>query len=199
MKKFFAAFALALVMAIPASAQLQWGVLGGLNLSKVNTSSALDNLKTDNMAGWYLGPKVNFTLPIVGLGFDAALLYSQKKLNLDNESTTFRSIEIPVNLRWTYGFSSLAAVYIATGPQFGFNVGNSKWTIDDSIFANGKETFKKKNMSTSWNIGAGVKLLKHLEVGLLYNIALSKYYKGAGSDSYNFKSNSFQIQAAYLF
>ena len=54
-------------------------------------------------------------------------------------------------------------------------------------------------MNTSWNIGAGVKLINHLEIGLLYNIALSKYYKKAGSTDYDFKSNSFQIQAAYLF
>ena len=201
MKKYFAMIAMAMLMAVPSSAQLQWGVLGGLNLSKVNTNGQLlDNLEKENMAGWYFGPKVNFTVPLVGIGVDAALLYSQKKLNMDNDNKTFRSIEVPLNLRYTFGFSSLAAVYVATGPQFGFNVGNSKWTIQDASLINeAMGVFNKEKMNTSWNIGAGAKFLGHIEVGLLYNIAISKYYKAAGSSDYNFKSNSFQIQAAYLF
>ncbi|MBR7027837.1 MAG: PorT family protein [Bacteroidaceae bacterium] len=191
-----------------ANAQLEWGIMAGTNLTKVNFSNDLEdvatsNLKSKNMSGFYVGPKVNFTLPIIGLGADAALVYSQKKLQVEaadgSASNTFRSIEIPINLRYTFGLSSLAAVYVATGPQFGFNVGNRKWDFSSIDAGLNSVKFKKQNMNTSWNVGAGVKLLGHLEVGLLYNIAISKYYKKAGSDDYNFKSNSFQIQAAYLF
>lgn len=207
MKKTFFTLVAVMVLSIgSANAQLQWGVLVGTNLSKVNFSSDLEdvanNLKSKNMSGFYVGPKVNFTLPIIGLGCDAALVYSQKKLNAEAEtssSKTFRSIEIPLNVRYTYGFSSLAAVYVATGPQFGFNVGNRSWDFSSVDKALNNFKFKKQSMNTSWNIGAGVKLINHLEIGLLYNIALSKYYKKAGSTDYDFKSNSFQIQAAYLF
>ncbi|MBQ7634598.1 MAG: porin family protein [Bacteroidaceae bacterium] len=208
MKKTFLALVAMMALSIStANAQLQWGLLAGTHLTKVNFSDDLEddanaNLKSKNMSGFYVGPKVNFTIPIAGLGADAAIVYSQKKLNVEavgSSSKTFRSIEIPINLRYTFGLSSLAAVYVATGPQFGFNVGNRKW--DFSSVDNGLESvkFKKQSMNTSWNIGAGVKLVGHLEVGLLYNIAISKFYKKAGSDDYDFKANSFQIQAAYLF
>ena len=209
MKKTLLALVAMLMLSMgTANAQLEWGIMAGTNLTKVNFSNDLEdvatsNLKSKNMSGFYVGPKVNFTLPIIGLGADAALVYSQKKLQVDaaegSASNTFRSIEIPINLRYTFGLSSLAAVYIATGPQFGFNVGNRKWDFSSIDAGLSSVKFKKQNMNTSWNVGAGVKLLGHLEVGLLYNIAISKYYKKAGSDDYNFKSNSFQIQAAYLF
>lgn len=208
MKKMMFLLAAAMLLSVSTSqAQIQWGVVAGTNLSKVNFSKDLDklahdNLKSKNMSGWYVGPKVNVKIPLVGLGLDAALEYSQKKLqshdNTGSSSKTFRSVEIPINLRYNFGVSKLASVYLATGPQFGFNVGNKNWTLKN-VISTSEETFKKSNMSTSWNIGAGVKVLNHLEVGLLYNIALSKYYKAAGNDDYTFKSNSFQIQAAILF
>ncbi len=207
MKKTLLALVAVMVLSVgTAHAQLQWGLLVGTNLTKVNFSKDLEaaasNLKSKNMSGFYVGPKANFTLPIVGLGADAALVYSQKKLNAEAEgssSKTFRSIEIPVNIRYTYGFSSLAAVYVATGPQFGFNVGNRNWDFSSVDAGLESVKFKKKSMNTSWNIGAGVKLINHLEIGLLYNIAISKYYKKAAGEDYDFKGNSFQIQAAYLF
>lgn len=197
MKKIFLSLIFAMVAAVSVQAQsLKFGLEAGLNMSKLQTSDALANLSSNNRAGWYFGPKVKFST-IFGLGVDAALLYSQKRLDFKDESSkTFRSIEIPVNLRYNIGLASLASIYLATGPQFGFNVGNKSWGLDvNSVTQN----FQKENMSTSWNIGAGVTLVKHLEVGLLYNIAISKYYKAAGSNDYNFKSNSFQIQAAYYF
>lgn len=207
MKKMMLLLAAAMLLSVSTSqAQIQWGIVGGTNLSKVNFSKDLDrlpyNLKSKNMSGWYIGPKVNVKIPIVGLGVDAALEFSQKKLqahnNEVNSSKTFRSVEIPINLRYNFSAGKLASVYLATGPQFGFNVGNKNWKLKNVESAY-EETFKKSNMSTSWNVGAGVKLLNHVEVGLLYNIALSKYYKKAGSEDYNFRSNSFQIQAAILF
>lgn len=203
MKKMMFLLAAAMLLSVSTSqAQIQWGVVAGTNLSKVNFSKKMENLKSKNMSGWYVGPKVNVKIPLVGLGLDAALEYSQKKLqthdNTGSSSKTFRSVEIPINLRYNFGVSKLASVYLATGPQFGFNVGNKNWTLKN-VISTSEQTFKKSNMSTSWNVGAGVKVLNHLEVGLLYNIALSKYYKAAGNDDYTFKSNSFQIQAAILF
>ena len=208
MKKTLLALVAVMMLSVgSANAQLQWGILAGTNLSKVSFSSDLEkaatqNLKSKNMSGFYVGPKVNFTIPIAGLGMDAALVYSQKKLNAEAEgssSKTFRSIEIPVNLRYNFGVSTLASVYVATGPQFGFNVGNRKWDFSSVSAGLQNFKFKKQAMNTSWNIGAGVKLINRVEVGLLYNIAISKYYKQAGSEDYDFKGNSFQVQAAILF
>ena len=55
------------------------------------------------------------------------------------------------------------------------------------------------NSVLTWNIGAGVKLLKHLEVGVGYNIALSKFAKYTGTQESSLKGNTFQVHVGYFF
>ncbi|MBO5134996.1 MAG: porin family protein [Bacteroidaceae bacterium] len=185
----------AFVWATPASAiGFDWGLTGGVNMTKVNFSK--DMFDTGNRLGWFVGPKVQLSLPL-GFGFDGAALYSQRRLNLSedvNATETFRSLEIPINLRYSIGLGSAASVYFATGPQFGFNLGSKKWQMEGYNAA-----FKTETWNTSWNVGAGVKVLGHLEVGVSYNIALSKYAECAAGDDYDFKTNNFQAHLCYYF
>ena len=77
MKKIFSVLmvAVALMMAAPAQAQLiKFGVKGGLNMSKLDANG----IKSDNTTGFFIGPMAEFTLPIIGLGVDGALMYSQR-------------------------------------------------------------------------------------------------------------------------
>ena len=190
---------LTLGIAQPAKAGIEFGLEAGMNLSKLSVSKNLKQF-TDpqNRYGFYVGPKMNFNF--LGFGGDVALLYNQRRLSLtDHTSKTFRSVEVPVNFRYTLGLSSLAAVYASPGPQFGFNIGNRKWGIADITEGRITDAFKRENMKVSWNIGAGVKLLGHVELGVGYNIMLSKYAKTYGAGTYSFRDNTFQVQVAYLF
>lgn len=190
---------LTLGIAQPAKAGIEFGIEAGMNLSKLSVSKNLKQF-TDpqNRYGFYVGPKMNFNF--LGFGGDVALLYNQRRLSLtDHTSKTFRSVEVPVNFRYTLGLSSIVAVYASTGPQFGFNIGNRKWGLSDITKGGIVDAFKRENMNVSWNIGAGVKLAGHVELGIGYNIMLSKYAKIYGADTYFFRANTFQVQAAYLF
>lgn len=195
MKKIFSAFlvALFLIVAAPAQAQLHFGVKGGLNLSKASFSK--DMFKGDNQTGFFIGPMAEFTIPIIGIGADVAALYSQTKLDAGSETAKLKTIEVPVNLKWSFGLGSVLGLYVAAGPQFGFNIGNS-W---DSWYQ-----LKKSN--TTFNVGAGVKLLRHLQAGVNYNFALSHTATfhdydmiGGETPSYKVKNNTWQISVAYLF
>ena len=110
-----AGLALLLVTAAPAAAQsLSWGVTAGLNLSKLSLSGdykdmAGTNFSTDNKAGWYVGPKVVFNT-VLGVGVDASLQYSERNLSIGGESEKYRTIEIPINLRYNIGLGSIASV-----------------------------------------------------------------------------------------
>ena len=55
-----------LFLAVPAQAQLQFGLKGGLNISKLTFSK--DIVKSDNRTGFFIGPMAEFTIPVVGLG-----------------------------------------------------------------------------------------------------------------------------------
>lgn len=198
LKKIFTALALLLsfAWATPASAELKFGVVGGLNLSKMSFSGSDKSLlSSDNRCGWYIGPKAQFTLPIIGLGLDASIQYSQRRLNVDaqdnGESQTYKSIEVPINVRYDLGLGSMASVYIATGPQFGFN-------CDKSIFRDAGISVKDANVT--WNVGVGVTLLSHLQVGAGYNFAVGKWAESKDPDyDLNVKANTWQVQVAYLF
>lgn len=186
-------------MALPAQAQFRFGLKGGLNISTLSFSS--DLFKGDNRTGFFIGPMAEFTIPVVGLGLDVAALYNQSKGKADyyeegvSEDKTLKTIEIPVNLKWSFGLGSTLGGYIAAGPQFGFNVGSGLFNI-------GSETFDMKKSYTTFNVGAGVKLVQHLHIGLNYNFGINKMAKAFIDDyegSVEMKRNTWQVSLAYMF
>ncbi len=191
----------AMFCATNANAQVKFGLKGGLDV--INMSLSNDVLNSSNKAGFFIGPMVKVTVPVVGLSFDAAALYDQKeaKVSADNAETTMtqKSINIPVNVRYGFGLSSLANVFVFAGPQWGINVGdqNFKWN-DTSAYS-----LKKSNFSV--NVGLGVTVLSHLQVSANYNIACGKTadvtWKSATGDvlTGNSKNNSWQIALGYWF
>lgn len=209
MKKFFTLIALtvALLTAAPSQAQVKFGLKGGLNVTNMSLSS--DVIKKDNQTGFFIGPTVKVTVPIVGLAVDGAVLYDQRDAKLTDtdgnadKTTSQRSINIPINLRYGVGLGSLASVYLAAGPQFGFNVGkeNFKW--------NDTSNYELKKSNLSLNVGAGVSLISHLEIGFTYNIALGKTGEVTWKDavgttaetvySKKVRTNAWQVSAAYYF
>lgn len=211
-KKTLASLLLIFACTLMAKAQsFSYGITAGYDLTKMTLSgSAKDNFSTDNKAGWFVGLKVAFNT-VFGIGIDASLQYSQRNLtlagldtngNAASQSEKYRTLEIPINLRYNIGLGKIAGIFFYTGPQFGFALGNMSW----SKFGTGNN-FEKENMNTTWNVGAGVRLLKHLEANIGYNFALSKAgkamfsnWQGTSTDKeLKFKTNTFQVQIAYMF
>lgn len=214
MKKFLSSLVLlAMLAVIPANAQLlKFGVKGGLNVSSMSISE--DVIKSENRAGWFIGPSLKLSLPVLPVGVDIAAFYDQKETGINDEVIKQQSVIIPVNLRGNFGLGSLAAVYIAAGPQFGFNVGDDtfSWNVA-KMSENVPNTFQLKKSSLSLNLGAGVTVLKHLEIGFAYNLPLGNTSDASvlsvasdvageawktitGSDA---KTNTWSISAAYYF
>ena len=196
MKKIFGALmiAICIAMTMPAQAQIHFGVKGGLNLSKASFSNVSENFKKDNFTGFFIGPMAEFNIPIVGLGVDASLLFAQRgiKVSEGNDDITVKQngIDIPVNLKYTIGLGSMAGIYFAAGPDFYFDFAGNK-TIE------GVKTDKKK-AEVGINVGAGVKLLNHLQVGANYNIPLGDTAKFEGIDG-SYKTKTWQVSVAYIF
>ena len=207
MKKLFTLIVLvaATYFAVPANAQLKFGIKGGLNITDMSLSN--DVFETSNRTGFLIGPTIKFTLPIVGLGIDASALYDQREgeVNVEADDNTLvstrlkqKSINIPINLRYDIGLGSLAAVYLAAGPQFGFNVGDKNQSLYKDV-----AEWRLNTSNFSVNVGAGVMLLGHLQVGANYNIVCGKtgeitVLDGAESVLRG-RSNTWQISAAYYF
>lgn len=199
MKKFFTLIlvAVATMVASPASAQVQFGLKGGLNVTSMSFSEKV--LAKENRAGFFIGPTAKFTLPIVGLGVDASALYDQREAEVDGDKIKQQAINVPINLRYSVGLGETASVYFAAGPQFGFNVGDKEHKLTDG------ETWKLSGSTLSVNFGLGVMILNHVQIGANYNLVCGKtgelsVLEGAGNALKNKgRANAWQISAAYYF
>lgn len=184
------------MMAVPAAAQLKFGIKGGANISKVSINKEVMN--SDNVTGFHVGPMVEFGLPVVGVGVDAAILYSQKGVETLNETMKTSYLDVPVNLKWKVGIP-LVKAYFAAGPYISLRVGGDKfWQIPH----NSLEQLKAQNFGAGLNFGAGVELLSHLQVGFTYGLGLTDDYKAMTVQDVftaSGKSRGWSINAAILF
>lgn len=213
MRKIFTAAIVAATMLFSTSsaqAQVKFGLKGGLNVTNMSLNSEV--FDADNQTGFFIGPTVKFTLPIVGLGIDASALYDQRdaKITVEDNGASVeskiknQSINIPINLRYGVGLGSTASVYLFAGPQFGFNVGDK----NQSLFKDMGE-WRLKSSTFSVNVGLGAMLLSHLQISANYNIACGKTGETTVSSALGElaesaakkrgRANAWQIGLAYYF
>lgn len=196
MKKVFTLILVAVAMCVtlPANAQFKFGLKGGLNIT--NMSFSEDVLNASNRTGFFIGPTVKFTVPVVGIGLDASALFDQREAEVNDKTIKKQAINIPVNLRYGIGLGSMASIYFAAGPQWGFNIGSKNYSFSNT-------NWKFKDSEFSVNVGAGVMLLSHLQIGANYNIVCGKSGETTIVDGVQSlirgRSNSWQISAAYYF
>ncbi len=210
MRKIIATLFLALCLCTSAFAQVKFGVKGGLNVSSLKLND--DMWTTDNKAGFFFGPMVKVTVPLVGLSFDAAALYDQKEAKMRfaddvvggdlSRRTTIKQqyIDIPINVRYEIGLGSLANVFAFAGPQWGINVGDKDFKWD------ARSSYSLKKATFSVNVGAGVTLFKHLQGSVNYNIECNKSGKMDTGRDYSEDAkwvkghnNTWQIAIGYWF
>jgi hypothetical protein len=203
----FLLVAVAILFTAPASAQVKLGIKGGIDATSLKLNESV--FDESNRVGFYVGPTLKFTLPLVGLGVDASALYDQRSANVENSSDGSKTsldqkqIAIPINLRYSVGLGSLANFFVFAGPQFGFNVGGDKKISDYD--------WKWKDSNFSVNLGVGITLVNHLQLNANYNIACGKtgdatwnsasetVSKSVTNKNFHARYNAWQIGLAYYF
>ena len=207
MRKIVSLVLLLTAMTLSLQAQgVKFGLKGGLNISKMSLNK--DVIKSDNQTGFYVGPTVKISLPL-SFGLDIAALYDQRSADVETgtsaasgssqttpatgtEKITQKTLNIPVNLRYNIGLGGSAGIYLAAGPQFCFPVG-------DKVYNTKVGEYRLKDANLSINFGAGVYLLKHLEIGFTYNLAAGKSGEFSGWNDVDTHNNAWQIGAAIYF
>ena len=211
----------ALAFALPSQAQIKFGIKTGLNVNSFSVKNLPGNVDKKNRNGFFAGVTADVTVPIVGLGADISLLYDNRCIGLGGVTEyedyyegvpevtsssytkthkTFHYISLPINAKYTFGLSSLASVYVATGPQFSWNIGDRHWSMGDW-----DDGWELKSSQFSWNVGCGATVLSHVRVGYNYNIALGNTAEIRIEDEAQklvkgkLKNNTHQISLTYLF
>ena len=191
-------FTLVLVGAVvfSAQAQLKFGVKGGVNLSSLSGDG---DGALKNTTGFFIGPTIEATVPVVGLGVEGSVLYSQKGIKSEGGGETLEEetgyLEVPVSLKYKFALpivSKLATPFIDAGPYVAFKVSG-----DEKI----AEQMKTKSFGAGLNFGLGVELFSKLQVRGGYSLGLTDNYKAMDNNptKISLKDRTWQIGASVLF
>ena len=217
-------FTLLVFMTICATAKadpFRFGVIAGMNMTKGETSSDVKykGWSPDTENGWFAGFQLKCTFPVIGLGFDASVIYSQENLSVpvnmypfdnvggDNpgevktETTKMNYLGIPVHLRYDLsipGANWVAVPFIFTGPQANIAVSKLDRKYDEY------KDITSKDLVWRYDLGGGVILLKHLQAAYSYSFPLSKSYEGKFLDKTDkftddYKAGVHRISLTYFF
>lgn len=185
---------------VSAAAQFHIGPRVGITVNQLHMSDKM--FDAENRTGFTGGLMAEFTVPIIGVGVDASVMYVRRegvnKYVEDGETIVEKNnrnyIGIPINLKWKIGIPAVGNIitpFITTGPEFDFLC--SKQTIDD---------MKRKKCDVSWNFGLGVELIKHIQVAASYGFGINsavKYVDAIETVDVKGKDRFWTITAAYLF
>ena len=192
-------FAILGMSVFSVQAGIRIGAKAGVNIA--NAAFNTSTFQTDNFTGFQIGPIVEFA-GITGFGVDAAILYSQQGLKTKGApifafEEKVSTLDIPVNLKLKLSLADKIGCYFSAGPYASFK-------IDDQTSVNQlRMQWENKKFGVGLNLGTGVELLKHLQVGVNYQIALNDDYSDFSflSDIKNIKAKTriWSLTAAYFF
>lgn len=159
-----------------AMSQLRFGLKGGFDVSSNRLNK--DILNAHNRLGFQVGGTMELMAPIVGWGGELSVLYGHQKGDdnvsaKDNSSkyniSDYNYLRVPLNLKKKFSILGLFGVFIQAGPYAEFRLsGGDVEKLD--------QQWKSKSFGFGLNAGAGVELLKHLEVGMYYRKSLTNNY-----------------------
>ena len=151
-----------------ANAQFKFGPRVGINVNSLHFNEK--TFKDDNRTGFTAGLQAEFTVPVIGVGLDASLMYVRRNMEaiIDDDPVTKHCdyFEIPINIKWKMNIPVIAKLvkpYVFTGPSFAFMTSKKALT----------EAYKYKSVDTSWNVGLGLEFFSHLQLAAYYGIGLN--------------------------
>ena len=198
MKRTVLAILATILLALPSSAQIKFGIQGGLNINKFSMDT--DVIKSSNQAGFYIGPTFLIGCPIFDV--EVAGIYDVRRGEVDGKSLTEQNVNVQANIRKGFDINDNSQIFVFAGPQYSFNIdADGIDEVSDCV-----KDWRWKNSDFSINLGGGV-IINHVEIRVNYNSALGKtvdaeFNPTIDSDGIHLlepKSNAWQIGATYYF
>lgn len=177
---------------LSAQARFGFGPKVGMNINKLHISNG--NFDTDNRCGFTGGLTAEYIAPVLGIGADISLMYAHMKTDVNGENVSGNFFEIPLHLKYKLSLpavQSIIAPYIFTGPSVAF-----KLSGEDS-YGDTKKT------QWGWDLGIGLELVKHLQIGAGYTFGINKLMKHVydmnSGHEIKVKNNYWTVTAAWMF
>jgi len=207
-KRILIAIVAVITTAGAATAQFAIGPRLGMEVNSMRFDKTI--FDSENRAGFTGGVQVEFTVPIINLGFDASVMYVHRNvqgaadLNAGKEvlgvltDKSFRNrdyIEIPINFKYKLNLpvvGKFVVPYAFTGPSFAFLCSKKAIT----------EAYKNKSVDIAWNFGIGLQFFSHLQIGASYGLGMTKLVETVSDINgtvIDGKNNYWTVTAAWLF
>ena len=180
-----------------AAGPFKFGVTAGMNITKGEVSSDEANWNgwsKDSESGWFAGFQFKATIPVVGLGLDASLVYSRENVKIEEGETEHLDyLAVPLHLRYDLELPAISYAFVPfifTGPQAGIamtKLDKTYRTLDEHFETN----ITNKDLVWRYDLGFGVILLNHLQAAYSYSFPLSNTYEG------KFKDKTSQFESDY--
>lgn len=180
-----------------AQSPVDFGIKGGLNFA--NLAGSDDDL--DSRTGIHAGLVIDFTLPLLPIGIESGIYYSQKGAEVSFEGITATGkldyIEVPVMAKISVGPPGPFAPHIIAGPYAAYNV---KSELDDPM-----ESTDMSDATTDIDFGGVIGLGADLNLGLTKVNVQARYSRGFvdindnGFDEDGEYNSVFSISAGIMF
>lgn len=188
----------------------KFGVKAGATVNEFKFNE--DMFDSSNRCGFTAGLTTKFVVPVVNLGFDLSLMYTQRSSSVvenipvvggvegqtvpNSYNVTSNYIEIPLNLRYEIGIpliGKFVVPYLTTGPDFSFLLSKE----------NASNAWDKKKFDFAWNVGFGLLFMQKVQVHASYgfglNNAASQGKSLYGANLGDAKNRFWSVTAAYYF
>lgn len=197
MKKLLLTTIAIILLVLPSSAQVKFGIQGGLNINKFVMDTKV--VESSNQAGFYVGPTFLIGCPVFDI--EVAGIYDVRRGEVDGKSVKEQNVNVQANIRKALDINDNSQIFIFAGPQCAFNIdADDIDEVSDCV-----KDWRWKNSDFSVNLGGGVKI-NHVEIRVTYNSALGKTaeaekIKDDLIERFKLKpkSNAWQIGLTYYF
>lgn len=206
MKKTLIALTLALLATLPAAAQLQFGFKGGVNMARMDTYMRYNGSRHDldyNTTGFFVGPMLEYTSRS-GFGCELALMYERR----GQDEWKQDGLDMEFNLKYNIMALDFIRPYALIGFDMYANFDDWYFNYDRYYdYYNGSfgeySSSGFRRVQCGFNLGFGIKLLGHLQVGATYQIPIgniSRYHHSYGEErNYDARQKVWKVSLGYLF
>ena len=170
-----AAVVFLMAFSVQSSAQVLWGVTGGMNFN----TSKFKEVNVKAKAGWNAGLTCLVDLPL-GFSLQPSLIYTQKNANVtESIAQNMGYVELPVSVQWGPDLL-LFRPFVDFSPYLGYAVSNKTY-VADNIVVSDERWLGKERFEYGLGIGGGINVWK-LQVIARYNWNFGSIYNVEGWD-----------------
>ena len=160
MKKLLLTTIAIILLVLPSSAQVKFGIQGGLNINKFVMDTKV--VESSNQAGFYVGPTFLIGCPVFDI--EVAGIYDVRRGEVDGKSVKEQNVNVQANIRKALDINDNSQIFVFAGPQCAFNIdADDIDEVSDCV-----KDWRWKNSDFSVNLGGGVKI-NHVEIRVTYN------------------------------